>query len=120
MVLHILREHKLYAKLSMCMFYQKKIHYLGHIILVEGITVDLENKEAIRGWLVPINVTEVRLFMGLVGYYRRFIKSFSKFAIPITSLQKKVVKFEWNSKCEDNFQQLKDILKSVSVLNIVD
>jgi hypothetical protein len=58
--------------------------------------------------------------MGLAGYYRRFIKGFSKIAIPITSLQKKGVKFEWTSKCEESFQQLKDILTSVPILKIAD
>jgi hypothetical protein len=66
----------LYAKLSKCIFYQKKIHYLGHIISIEGIVVDLEKIKAIRRWLAPINVTEVRSFMGLVDDYRRFIKGF--------------------------------------------
>jgi hypothetical protein len=66
MVLQVLREHKLYAKLSKCIFYQKKIHYLGHIISVEGITMDPEKIEAIRGWPMPNNVTEVRSFMGLL------------------------------------------------------
>jgi hypothetical protein len=120
MVLQVLREHKLYAKLSKCIFYQKKIHYLGHIISADGITVDPEKIEAIRGWPVPRNVTEVRYFMGLVGYYRRFIKGFSKIASPITSLQKKGVKFEWTPKCEESFQQLKDILTSAPILKIAD
>jgi hypothetical protein len=91
MVLQVLREHKLYAKLSKCIFYQKKIHYLGHIISVEGITMDLEKIKDIRGWPTPINVIEVRSFMGLVGYYQRFMKGFSNIASPITSLQKKGV-----------------------------
>jgi hypothetical protein len=120
MVLQVLREHKLYAKLSKCIFYQKKIHYLGHIISAEGITVDPEKIEAIRGWPMPRNVTEVRSFMGLVCYYQRFIKGFSKIASPITSLQKKGVKFEWTSKCEERFQQLKDILTSAPILKIAD
>jgi hypothetical protein len=108
-------------KLSKCIFfYQKKIHYLGHIVSAKGITVDPKKIEAIRGWSTPRNVTEVRSFMGLVGYYQRFIKGFSKVAIPITSLQKKGVKFEWTSKCEERFQQLKDILTSAPILKIVD
>jgi hypothetical protein len=94
MVLQFLREHKLYAKLSKCIFYQKNIHYFGHIISAEGITVDPKKIEAIRGWPVPRNVTEIRSFMDIFGYYRRFIKGFSKIASPITSLQNKGVKFE--------------------------
>jgi hypothetical protein len=87
MLLQVSRECKLYAKISRCIFYQKKIHYLGHIISIDGIIVDSEKIEAIRGWPMPKNVTRVRSFMGLVGYCRRFIKGFSKIAIPITSLQ---------------------------------
>jgi hypothetical protein len=69
MVLQVLREHKLHAKLSKCIFYQKKIHYLGHIISAEGIEVDSEKIEAIRGCPTPKNVAQVRSFIGLVGYY---------------------------------------------------
>jgi hypothetical protein len=118
MVLQVLREHKLYAKLSKCIFYQKKIHYLGHIISAAGMEVDPKKIEAIRGWPTPKNVIEVRSFMGLASYYRRFIKGFSKIASPITSLQEKGVKFEWTSKCEENFQQLKEILTSAPILKI--
>jgi hypothetical protein len=74
MVLQVLRGHKLYAKLSKCIFYQKKIHYFGHIISIEWITIDFENIEAIRGQLALINVIEVRSFMGVSNYYLRFIK----------------------------------------------
>jgi hypothetical protein len=76
MVLQVLREHQLYAKLSKCSFYQRQIHYLGHIISKEGINVDLEKIKSIEEWTTPRNVTEVRSFMGLVGYYERFIEGF--------------------------------------------
>jgi hypothetical protein len=110
----------LYAKLSKCIFYQKKIHYLGQFISTNGIILDPKKIEAIREWKTPRNVTKVRSFMVLASYYQRFIKGFSKSAIPITSLQKKRVKFEWTSKCEEIFQQLKEILNSAPILNIKD
>jgi hypothetical protein len=69
---------------------------------------------------VPKNVIEVRSFIGFVGYYRIFIKGFSKIASPITYLQKNGVKFEWTPKCEDSFQQLKKILTSAPILKIAD
>jgi hypothetical protein len=120
MVLQVLRENQLYAKLSKCSFYQKQIHYLGHIISEDGIAVDPEKIEAIRGWSAPKNVTEVRSFMGLAGYYRGFIEGFSKIAHPITSLQKKGVKFQWTLNCEKSFQHLKQLLTSAPILRIVD
>jgi hypothetical protein len=120
MVLQVLREHQLYAKLSKCTFYQKQIHYLGHIVSEEGIAVDPEKIEAIKSWPTPTNISEVRSFMGLAGYYRRFIVGFSKIAHPITSLQNKGVKFEWSAKCEENFQCLKDLLTSAPILKVVD
>jgi hypothetical protein len=68
MVLQVLREHQLYSKLRKCSFYQKPIHYLGHIISEEGISVDPEKIKAIEGWQTPRNVSEVISFMGLAGY----------------------------------------------------
>jgi hypothetical protein len=120
MVLQILREHQLYAKLRKCSFYQKQIHYLGHIISKDGIVVDPEKIEAIRDWSTPKNVTGVRSFMGLVGYYRRFIEGFSKIAHPITSFQRKGVKFQWTLDCENSFQNLKQLLTSSPILRIAN
>jgi hypothetical protein len=120
MVLQVLREHQLYAKLSKFLFYQKQIHYLGHIISEEGITVDLEKVQAIQEWPAPRNVTEVRSFMGLAGYYRRFIAGFSRIAHAITSLQRKENKFQWTEQCESSFQQLKQLLTIAPILKIVD
>ena len=102
--MQLLRKHKLYAKLSKCDFYKDRIHYLGHIISDESISVDLEKIEAIMNWPNPINVTYVRSFMGLSRYYRRFIEGFSKVAHSITSLQKKGIKFERTPICEESFQ----------------
>jgi hypothetical protein len=107
MVLQVLKEHELYAKLSKCSFYQNKIHYLGHIIFEEGIAMDPENIEVIKGWKKIKNVIEVKSFMGLAGYYKRFIAGFSRISHPITSFQRKGVKFQWTTECEKSFQQLK-------------
>jgi hypothetical protein len=120
MVLQVLREHQLYSKLSNCSFYQNKIHYLGNIISEEGIAVDPEKIEVIKGWKTPKSVTEVRSLMALVGYYRRFIARFSRIAHPISSLQRKGKKFQWTTKCEMSFQQLKQLLTNAPILNIGD
>jgi hypothetical protein len=120
MVLQVLINHQLYTKLSKCSFYQRQIHYLGHIISEEGIVVDPEKVESIREWSVPRNVAEVRSFMGLAGYYKRFIAGFSKIAHPITSLQRKEKKFQWTEECESSFQRLKQLLTNAPILKIAD
>jgi hypothetical protein len=116
----VLREHQLYAKLSKCSFYQEWIHYLGHIISKYGIEVDPDKIEAIREWSAPRNVMEVRSFMELVGYYRRFITGFSNISHPITSLQRKGKQFHWTEGCEESFQQLKQLLTSAPILRIAN
>jgi hypothetical protein len=120
MVLQVPREHQLYAKLRKCSFYQEEIHYLGHIISKDGIAIDPKNIEAIREWLALKNVTKVRSFMSLNGYYKRFITRFSRIAHPITSLQRNEKKFLWIEDCERSFQQLKQLLTSAAILRIAD
>jgi len=120
MVLWVLREYQIYAKLSKCSFYQRQIHYLGHIILEEGTTMDPTKIKFIEEWTTPINVAKVRYFMGLSGYYKRFIEGFSQIVHQITSLQKKGARFEWTPMCARSFQCLKSLLTSVSILRIVD
>ena len=119
-MLQTLREHQLYAKLEKCEFFKTEIQYLGHVISKEGIAVDPKKIHAISEWPVPKDVTDDRSFMGLTGYYRRFIEGFSKIAYPITSLQKKGVKFAWTSRCQESFDQLKELLTRVPVLKVVD
>jgi len=76
-VLRLLREHQLYAKLNKCSCFQTEVHYLGHVVSKEGIVVDPEKIRSIMEWVAPKSVDEVRSFIGMVGYYRRFIKNFS-------------------------------------------
>jgi hypothetical protein len=107
LVLQCLRGHKLHGKLSKCSFYQSRIHYLGHVISGEGITMDLAKVEAIMEWPVLMNVMEVCSFMGLAGYYQWFVEGFSKLANPIMELQKKNKMFVWNENARNHFGGLK-------------
>ena len=111
-VLQTLREKKLYAKFTKCDLWLKEVLFLGHIVFVEGIRVDLAKIEAVAvvNRKPPRSVTEVRSFLGLARYYRRFVKGFSVIASPLTKLHRKGVKFEWIDKCQDSFEYLKEIL----------
>jgi hypothetical protein len=102
-ILQVLREHQLYAKFRKCDFFEKQVHYLGHVISKEGVVVDPVKINSIMEWITLKDVSNIRSFMGLEGYYRRFIKGFSKISCPIIALQKKGVKFTWTSKCEEIF-----------------
>ncbi|WVZ97614.1 LOW QUALITY PROTEIN: hypothetical protein U9M48_043133 [Paspalum notatum var. saurae] len=108
-VLTRLREHKLYAKFS------KKWVSRG-ISRRKGVAVDPSKVKDVLNWKQPETVTEIRSFLGLAGYYRRFIKDFSKIAKPMTSLTKKNAKFVWGPKCEDGFRELKKLLTTAPVL----
>eukprot|EP00253_Pinus_taeda_P020306 PITA_20306 len=119
-VLQTLREHQLYAKFSKCDFFKEEIQYLGHVITKDGIAVDPEKIKAIMEWPVPKDVVDVRYFMGLAGYYRRFVEGFSKVAFPITSLQKKGKLFHWTPNCQKSFEHLKHLLTTAPILSIAD
>ena len=90
--------------------------FLGHVVSNEGIFVDPRKVEAIVGWEQPKNVTKIRSFLGLAGYYRRFVEKFSLIAAPLTRLTRKRVKFDWDDKCERSFQELKNHLVTTPVL----
>jgi hypothetical protein len=119
-VLSCLRENKLYENLLKCSFFHKEIHYLGHIISGEGISMDLEKVKAIMEWPVPKNAHEVRCFMGLASYYRRFVEGFSKIAKPITSLKRKGVRYEWTEESDSAFIKFKRLLTNVPILRVSD
>ena len=101
--MQILKKNQLFTKLSKCDFWLKEVSFLGHIVSADGIRVDLAKIEAVVNWKPPRNVTEVRSFLGLAGYYRRFIHGFSVIASPLTKLLRKGVKFEWDDKCQSSF-----------------
>ena len=106
LVLDKLREHQLYAKFSKCEFLLKEVGFLGHVISGEGIAVDPTKVVTVTNWEAPTSVGEIRSFLGLVGYYHRFIENFSKIAKPMTELLKKDTKFKWTKECEASFQKL--------------
>ena len=115
-VLETLRKEQLYAKLRKCEFWLREVSFLGHIVSEEGIRVVPKKIEVIIEWKPPKNVTEVRSFLGLVGYYRRFVKGFSMTTGPMTRLLQKNVKFEWSEKCQVSFENLKALLTEAPVL----
>ncbi|GJQ90253.1 putative reverse transcriptase domain-containing protein [Tanacetum coccineum] len=116
MILELLKKEELYAKFSKCEFWIPKVQFLGHVINSEGIHVDPAKIESIKDWVFPKSPTEIRQFLGLAGYYRRFIEGFSKIAKPMTKLTQKKVKFVWGDKQEASFQTLKQKLCSAPIL----
>ena len=118
--LRVLRDHQLYAKLSKCEFWLKEVKFLGHVVSSEGVAVDPSKVEAVLQWESPKSVTEVRSFVGLAGYYRRFISGFSQIARPLTNLTKKDRPFVWTEQCEAAFQELKTLLTTAPVLVLPD
>nr|CAN80324.1 hypothetical protein VITISV_015014 [Vitis vinifera] len=117
-VLQTLRDKQLYAKLKKCEFWLDRISFLGHVVSNDGISVDPGKVDAVANWRRPSTVTEIRSFLGLAGYYRRFIEGFYKIALPLTKLTQKGVKFEWSDDCECSFQELKNKLVSAPILTI--
>ncbi|KAL0559001.1 hypothetical protein IC582_003590 [Cucumis melo] len=120
MVLQTLRDNKLYSKFSKCEFWLKQVSFLGHVVSKAGVSVDPAKIEAVTGWTRPSTVSEVRSFLGLAGYYRRFVENFSRIATPLTQLTRKGAPFVWSKACEDSFQTLKQKLVIAPVLTVPD
>ncbi|GJS32134.1 putative reverse transcriptase domain-containing protein [Tanacetum coccineum] len=115
-ILELLKKEKLYAKFSKCEFWIPKVQFLGHVIDSRGIHVDPAKIESIKDWASPKTPTEIRQFLGLAGYYRRFIEGFSKIAKSMTKLTQKGIKFDWGEKEENAFQLIKQKLCSAPIL----
>lgn len=118
-VLSILGEQQLYAKMSKCEFGMTEMLYLGHVIGEQGVQVHQEKIQAILDWPTPRNVTELRSFLGLCTYYRRFVKGFSQLIAPLTDLTKKGA-FSWGDGAQTALEKLKEVMSSCPVLALPD
>ncbi|KAA3469980.1 DNA/RNA polymerases superfamily protein [Gossypium australe] len=115
-VLQTLRDKQLCAKFNKCEFWLQEVGFLGNIVSAEGIRVDPSKISRVVEWKLTRNVFRVRSFLGLVGYYRHFVKRFSMIATPMKRLLQKDVKFKWSEKCQQSFGQLKALLIEAPVL----
>ncbi|GFX32226.1 retrovirus-related Pol polyprotein from transposon 412 [Trichonephila clavipes] len=115
-VLSKLSDANLKLNPSKCKFFQKEVNYLGHIISAEGVRTDPEKVSAVKNWKRPENLRELRSFLELCTYYRKFVKGFSNIARPLHKLTESKQKFQWTKECEDSFLQLKEALTSSPIL----
>lgn len=120
LVLDKLRDHQLYAKFNKCDFWMQEITFLGHVMSATGVAVNHSKVQDVLNWKSPKSVPQIRSFLGMAGYYRRFIEGYSKIARPLTQLLKKGNKYVWTSACEHSFQELKKSLTSAPVLILPD
>jgi ribonuclease HI len=120
LVLKKSREHEFYAKFSKCEFWLKEVAFLGHIITNGGIAVDPSKVSDVLKWEPPRTVSEISSFLGLAGYYHRFIEGFSKIVKPLTTLLEKDREFKWIGACQDSFEELKKRLTTTPVLVMPD
>jgi hypothetical protein len=120
LVLEKHRSNKLYAKFSKCEFWLTKVPFLGHVISAGGVSVDPGKVKDVLNWIPPTTTSEIRSFLGLVGYYHRFIKDFSKIAKPMMKLLEKNKAFEWTAECQASFEELRKCLTSAPVLVLPD
>jgi hypothetical protein len=120
LVLQKLLDHKLYAKLSKCEFWLKQVAFLGHVVSKGGISMDPSKVQDVLSWKAPMSVSDIQSFLGLAGYYRRFIEGFLKISKHMTELLEKDKQFKWTPTCESSFQELQKRLTTASVLVMPD
>jgi hypothetical protein len=108
-VLQLLKEQKLYAKPSKCFFGVKEVEYLGHIVSHEGVKVDPNNIKAMMDWPIPKTLKNLRGFLGLTGYYRKFVQNYGRIAALLTTLTKKD-EFSWTPEATKDSEQLKEVM----------
>ncbi|GJT71003.1 putative reverse transcriptase domain-containing protein [Tanacetum coccineum] len=119
-ILDLLKKEKLYAKFSKCEFWLQEVQFLGHVVNRDGIYVDPSKVESVKNWKTPESSTEIRSFLGLAGYYRRFIENFSKIAKPLTLLTQKNKTYVWGDEQDEAFRILKEKLCNAPVLALPD
>ncbi|GKC75237.1 putative reverse transcriptase domain-containing protein [Tanacetum coccineum] len=115
-ILELLKKERLYAKFSKCNFWLDSVQFFGYVIDRNGVHVDPAKIKAIKNWVAPTTPTKVRQFIGLAGYYQRFIEGFSLISKPLTKLTQKDKKYEWGKEEEEAFQTLKQKLCSTPIL----
>ncbi|GJR85206.1 putative reverse transcriptase domain-containing protein [Tanacetum coccineum] len=120
LVLELLKKERLYAKFSECEFWLREVQFLGNVINGDGIHVDPSKIEVVKNWEAPRTPSKVHSFLGLAGYYSRFIKNFFKIAKPLTILTHKSKTFDWGEEQENAFQNFKDKLCNAAVLALPD
>ena len=117
-VFQILHSNSFLLKRSKCVFAEQSLEYLGHIVSRAGVATEPSKVEAVNKWHVPKSIKQLRGFLGLTGYYRRFIKNYGLISRPLTQLLKKGVQFQWAISTQEAFDLLKSALTSAPVLAI--
>ena len=119
LVLLVLIDHQLYAKMSKCIFVVPEVEYLGHVISGKGVQTNPKKTKAMKDWPMPKTLKALRGFLGLTSYYRKFIKGYRQIAFPLTALLKKAA-FEWSDKAEKAFEELKAAVSQPPILALLD